>query len=368
MTDAQDFARTLVHWHGSHGRHGLPWQNTRDPYRIWLSEVMLQQTQVASVIGYFERFVRRLPTLAALAAAPLDEVLALWSGLGYYSRARNLHNAAQLVISEHDGIFPQDPAVIARLPGVGRSTAAAIAAFTVEARAAILDGNVKRVLARAFGVDGYPGERKVEANLWVLAEQLLPNDVRDMPVYTQALMDFGATVCTRSKPRCFDCPIKSRCVAFATGRVGELPKARSRKQIPARSAVLLLLTDGARYYLEKRPPTGVWGGMLSFPEAQADEDVIEVCRARFGVEAERLPALESFAHTFTHFRLTIQPQPMRAVAFSSQCAQDGAEWLTVGQALAKALPSPIRRLLRGLTEATPAVCADEKKGCIAAPL
>lgn len=365
MTDAQDFARTLVHWHGSHGRHNLPWQNTRDPYRVWLSEVMLQQTQVASVITYFERFIKRLPTLAALAAAPLDEVLSLWSGLGYYSRARNLHNAARIVISEHAGIFPKDPAMIALLPGVGRSTAAAIAAFTGEARTAILDGNVKRVLARAFGIDGYPGDRKVEANLWALAEKLLPNDARDMPVYTQALMDFGATVCSRSKPRCLECPLKSRCIAFATDRVGELPKARPRKEIPARSVTLLVLIDGARYYLEKRPPTGVWGGMLSFPEARAHEDFIDVCRARFGVEAERLPALKAFTHTFTHFRLTICPQPMRAVAFSSRCAQYGGEWLTVEQALAKALPSPIRRLLR---EARFSVSTDEKKGCIAAPL
>lgn len=368
MTEAQDFARTLVHWHASHGRHGLPWQNTRDPYRIWLSEVMLQQTQVASVIAYFERFVTRLPTLAALAAAPLDEVLGLWSGLGYYSRARNLHNAARIVLSEHAGIFPKDPAIIALLPGIGRSTAAAIAAFTVEARAAILDGNVKRVLARAFGIDGYPGERKVETNLWVLAEQLLPNDARDMPVYTQALMDFGAIVCTRSKPRCFDCPIKSRCVAFATGRVAELPKARPRKEIPARSITLLVLIDGTRYYLEKRPPTGIWGGLLSFPEAQTDDaDLTEMCRARFGATVECLPTLENFTHTFTHFRLTIRPQPMRVAGFFSQCAQDSGEWLTPQQALEKALPAPIKRILLSEMKRSPQA-ADEKKERIAAPL
>lgn len=367
MTDRRDFTRALVEWHGNHGRHDLPWQNTRDPYRIWLSEVMLQQTQVASVIVYFERFVQRLPTVAALAAAPLDEVLSLWSGLGYYLRARNLHRAARIVLSEHAGIFPKDPATIALLPGIGRSTAAAIAAFTTEARAAILDGNVKRVLARTFGIDGYPGEKKVEAKLWILAEQLLPSDSRHMPVYTQALMDFGATVCTRSKPRCFDCPVQSGCVAFATGRVSELPKARPRRELPARSITLLLLIDGARYYLEKRPPTGIWGGMLSFPEAQADTDLVEVCRARFGAEVECLPALATFTHTFTHFRLTIRPQPIRVADFSSHCAQESGEWLTPHQAMGKALPTPIRRILSSEINRSPQA-ADEKKERITAPL
>lgn len=367
MTDGQEFSRILIQWHGSHGRHDLPWQNTRDPYPIWLSEVMLQQTQVASVIACFERFVKRLPTLAALAAAPLDEVLSLWSGLGYYARARNLHHAARIVISEHDGIFPEEPAMIASLPGIGRSTAAAIAAFTAEARAAILDGNVKRVLARAFGIDGYPGEKKIEAEFWTLAEQLLPSEARDMPVYTQALMDFGATVCTRNKPRCCDCPIKSRCVAFDTGRVNELPKARPRRGVPARSVTLLLLIDGPRYYLEKRPPSGIWGGMLSFPEAQADADLVELCRARLGAEVECLPALEPFTHTFTHFRLTIRPQPMRVAGFSSQCAQQNGEWLTPHEAFEKALPAPIRRILWSEMNRS-ARAADEKKGRIAAPL
>lgn len=344
-TDMDSFAQTLIHWHASYGRHDLPWQNTRDPYRIWLSEVMLQQTQVTSVIDYFERFLKRLPTLAALAAAPLDEVLSLWSGLGYYSRARNLHRAAKLVMVEHDGAFPRDPAALARLPGIGRSTAAAIAAFTCDTRAAILDGNVKRVLARVFGIDGYPGEKKVEAKLWQLAEQLLPSDCGNMPIYTQALMDFGATVCTRSKPRCSACPLRSRCVAWNTDRVSELPQPRPRKEIPARSTTLLLLIDGPRYYFEKRPPTGIWGGMLSFPEAQAEENLIEICAARFGAKVEYLPALESFTHTFTHFRLTILPQPMRVAKLVSRCAQDPGLWLTPGEAMTKALPAPIRRIL-----------------------
>lgn len=345
MNDAQGFSATLLAWHKYHGRHDLPWQGTRDPYRVWLSEVMLQQTQVASVINYFERFVTRLPTLAALAAAPLDEVLILWSGLGYYSRARNLHRAAQLVMTEHDGRFPHGPDVIATLPGIGRSTAAAIAAFTCDTRAAILDGNVKRVLTRLFGVDGYPGDKKVEAKLWALAERLLPERSSDMPVYTQAIMDFGATVCTRSKPRCAECPLQDRCIAFATDRVGELPQPRPRKDNPSRSTTLLLLMEGPRYYFEKRPPSGIWGGMLSFPEAEVGEDLVALCRSRFGVDVEPMPALQSFTHTFTHFRLTIQPQPMRVAARISRCAQGEGLWLAPDEAMTKALPAPIRRIL-----------------------
>lgn len=346
MSDTHEFSTTLLDWHSRHGRHNLPWQNTRDPYRVWLSEVMLQQTQVASVIDYFDRFVARLPTLPALASAPLDEVLSLWSGLGYYSRARNLHSAARRLMQDHGGAFPRDPDQIATLPGIGRSTAAAIAAFTCDARAAILDGNVKRILARGFGVDGYPGEKKIEAKLWALAEQLLPSRSVDMPAYTQALMDFGATVCTRSKPHCRECPLQNRCVAFNTGRVGELPQPRPRKEIPNRSTTLLLLKDGPHYYFEKRPPSGIWGGMLSFPEAAAGDDFIQLCRARFGVEAQCSPALESFTHTFTHFRLTIQPQPMRVVSFSPRCAQHQGLWLAPDEAMTKALPTPIRRILK----------------------
>ena len=346
MIDAETFAPTLIAWHREHGRHDLPWQNTRDPYRIWLSEVMLQQTQVASVIEYFKRFIARFPDIETLARASVDDVLSLWSGLGYYSRARNLHLAAQRVMALHDTRFPQTLPEIEALPGIGRSTAAAIAAFAFDTRAPILDGNVKRVLARLLGIAGYPGERKVEGEFWRHAERLLPSDAQDMPIYTQALMDLGATLCTRSKPACTRCPFQSRCIAWNTGRVAELPEPRPRKALPSREVRVLILLDAqGRIYFEKRPPTGIWGGMLSLPELDLNADVISTCRDRFGVEAEPLAALDSFIHTFTHFRLTLHPQSLRAVKITAGCAQGDALWLTRDEATPRALPAPIRSLV-----------------------
>ena len=252
-----DFASRLIRWHKRHGRHDLPWQNTTDPYRVWLSEIMLQQTQVATVIPYYRRFLERFPQLADLAAAPVDEVMALWSGLGYYARARNLHAAARAVIAEHGGVFPRDPAAIAQLPGIGRSTANSIATFCFGAHAPILDGNVKRVLCRAFGIEGFPGSGAVEKRLWALAEELMP--ARQGAIYNQAQMDLGATLCTRSRPRCEDCPLAGLCVARSTGRTTELPEAKPRRAIPQRHATLLVLLDGKRVLLETRPPSGIWG-------------------------------------------------------------------------------------------------------------
>lgn len=346
MIDAQTFAPTLIAWHREHGRHDLPWQNTRDPYRIWLSEVMLQQTQVASVIEYFKRFLARFPDIATLAQAPLDDVLSLWSGLGYYSRARNLHLAAQRVMALHKGRFPQSLAEIEALPGIGRSTAAAIAAFAFDTPAPILDGNVKRVFARLLGIAGYPGDRKVEVEFWRHAERMLPRDANDMSVYTQALMDFGATLCTRSKPACMRCPFQSNCTAWNTGRVAELPEPRPRKALPSRELRVLILLDSlGRIYFEKRPPSGIWGGMLSLPELQLDADVIAACREKLGAEVEALPALDPFVHTFTHFRLTLHPQPLRLTSLMNSCAQSEAIWLKRDDALTKALPAPIRQFV-----------------------
>ncbi|HEX5127493.1 MAG TPA: A/G-specific adenine glycosylase, partial [Rhodocyclaceae bacterium] len=252
------FAENLITWQRQHGRHNLPWQNSRDPYHVWLSEIMLQQTQVDTVIPYYQRFLANFPTVAALAAASSDAVLAHWSGLGYYARARNLYRAAQIVMEQHGGRFPDNSSALVQLPGIGRSTAAAIASFCFGERAAILDGNVKRVLTRQFGIEGFTGARAVEQSLWTLADSLLPVD--NIESYTQGLMDLGATICTRNKPICLHCPVAKTCVARQEGRQAELPAARPKRIIPQRStAVLLLATDDA-VLLEQRPASGIWGG------------------------------------------------------------------------------------------------------------
>jgi A/G-specific adenine glycosylase len=279
----KSFASRIVNWQQRHGRHSLPWQATRDPYRIWLSEIMLQQTQVATVIPYFERFVARFPDLPALAAAHEDDVLALWSGLGYYSRARNLHAAARAIMAGHGGTFPAVPAAIAQLPGIGRSTAAAIAALAFGQPCAILDGNVKRVLTRHGGIAGWPGDKKTETALWTLAESLLPRTAVES--YTQGMMDLGALVCTRSQPACSACPVKVDCIAHTQGRTQELPTPRPQKVLPEKQVQMLLLLDRGELMLEKRPSRGIWGGLWSLPELAPGADATAHCRDRFGFVA-----------------------------------------------------------------------------------
>ena len=342
-----DFAARLVRWQKRHGRHDLPWQGTRDPYRIWLSEIMLQQTQVAAVIPYYLRFLDRFPDLAALAAAPVSEVMPLWSGLGYYARARNLHRAAQVLVGRHGSRFPRDPASIAALPGLGRSTAAAIAAFAFGARAAILDGNVKRVLARCFGIEGFPGAKPVENALWALAEDLLP--ATDMRTYTQALMDLGATVCTRTRPDCARCPLADACTARREGRTAELPAPRPSRALPSRSAVLLVLTEGRRVLLEQRPPAGIWGGLLGLPELPAGTaDPAQLALERYGFRVEAVRELPPVAHGFTHFRLEIRPLLCRGRPEPHAGEDRGLQWLPLDGLADAALPAPIRRLLAGI--------------------
>lgn len=321
------FARKLVAWQRRHGRRGLPWQGTRDPYRIWLSEVMLQQTQVSAVVPYYERFLARCPDIKTLAAASEEEVLRLWSGLGYYARGRNLHRAAKRIVFDLKEVFPQTASEIEALPGVGRSTAAAIAAFAFGERAAILDGNVRRVLARRFGVEG-------EQAQWRLAEKLLP--VRDIRGYTQALMDLGATVCTRASPACKRCPVVSDCVAFRQGRVAELPTPRVRKPQPTRRATWFVLMHRGEVLLERRPSTGIWGGLWVFPEKIPDYEV---------KRRKRLPALE---HGFTHFKLKVQPILCDVRRISPRAEAPGRMWLALEDAAGAAVPAPVKALLSGL--------------------
>ena len=332
-----EFASPLIRWQKRHGRHGLPWQGTRDPYRIWLSEVMLQQTQVAAVVPYYERFLARFPDLGTLASSSVEDVLRLWSGLGYYARGRNLHRAAREIVERHGGRFPRTAAALAGLPGIGRSTAAAIAAFAYGERAAILDGNVKRVLARRFGVSGFPGEKAVEGRLWALADRLLPE--RGIETYTQALMDLGATVCTRVRPACEACPVARACLARRRGLVEKIPAPRPARPLPVRRAVWLLLAHRGRLLLMRRPAEGVWGGLWTFPEPEG-ADLAGYCRRALGCEVEPPRPLPGLVHGFTHFRLEITPVLCEVRVPGTP---PGGRWATLRSA--GAVPAPVRRLL-----------------------
>ena len=345
----QAFSRRVVDWQRTHGRHGLPWQATRDAYRIWLSEIMLQQTQVATVLPYYTKFLGRFPDVASLAAATEDEVLAYWAGLGYYSRARNLHNAAKQVVARHGGIFPDDVELLADLPGIGRSTAAAIAAFAYDVIAPILDGNVKRVLARHAAIEGFPGVGAVERQLWASATARLPKDRDDMVAYTQGLMDLGATVCTKADPHCLLCPVAEDCTAKCDGRIADIPAPRPSKKIPERSQRYLLAQHGDAILLVKRPAPGIWGGLWCLPELADADDAETVAGVRFGVsQGSRTSDLPPFKHTFTHFRLTLCVTQLLATQIDAIANAPGTVWL-VRQDLAKAaLPKPISTLLAGL--------------------
>jgi A/G-specific adenine glycosylase len=341
-----DLARRLIDWQRQHGRHGLPWVGSTDPYRVWLSEIMLQQTQVGVVLDYYARFLARFPDVAALAAAPLDDVLALWSGLGYYSRARNLHRCAQAVVAQHGGRFPPSSAALAELPGIGRSTAAAIAAFCFGERCAILDGNVKRVLTRALGFVGDLAQARQEKQLWQLAEALLP--AQDIERYTQGLMDLGASLCSQRRPACDACPLAGLCVARAEGRPEAYP-VKTRKLKRGKRAHLLLWVDrGDAVWLVQRPTPGVWAGLWSLPEFD-DADALWAATAAWPGEGRLLPPL---VHVLTHLDWTLQPCHWPLPADLDGAALRAIEsvlptgrWVPRADALALGLPTPIRRWL-----------------------
>lgn len=359
-----DFAHRVIAWQRISGRHDLPWQGTHDPYRIWLSEVMLQQTQVGTVIDYFNRFVARFPDVARLAQAPLEPVLELWSGLGYYSRARNLHAAARQVMACHGGQFPTDPDALMRLPGVGRSTAAAIAVFSVGAQAAIMDGNVKRVFCRHDALDGHPSQPAVLARLWTLAEARLPQ--ADLREYTQGLMDLGATLCTRSRPGCDLCPLSDSCRARELDLASAYPPARARREIPVRELIPVVILRADHVLLERRPDKGIWGGLWSLPECLPDQvDVADVrhfaaevlgAAGAPGESVGRPLELARFNHALTHFRLVIAPWLVESMPRDLP-APEGAgaryRWLALADAATAALPQPIKRLLQALARSVP---------------
>ena len=343
---AKGLADRVLLWQRQHGRHQLPWQGTRDPYRVWLSEVMLQQTQVATVLAYYARFLERFPTVQALAAAPLDEVLGLWSGLGYYSRARNLHRAAQAVMADHGGQFPRSAQVLQSLPGIGRSTAAAIAAFCFGERAAILDGNVKRVLTRALGFDGNLANATEVGRLWTLAEALLPE--QGIESYTQGLMDLGAGVCLTRAPQCSACPVAATCVARAQGRPEAYPVKTRRLKRSSRFNAWLWLEWKGQVWLIQRPDRGVWAGLWSLPEFASVDDARTALTGLPGQPQE----LALFRHALTHFDWTLVPLhwplPARlARAAVERIAQRWPEgrWVERDVALAMGIPTPLRRLL-----------------------
>ncbi len=345
---APDFAARLLAWFDANGRHDLPWQHPRTPYRVWVSEIMLQQTQVRVVIPYFERFVSALPDVRSLAAAPADQVLALWSGLGYYARARNLQAAARQCVALHEGQLPRDLAALMALPGIGRSTAGAILAQAWGERAPIMDGNVKRVLCRVFGVEGWPGQPAVEKRLWSIAESLLP--ASRMADYTQAQMDFGATLCTRHDPACVLCPLQRDCIALRDGRTGELPTPKPGKALPQRQALALLLRDAhGRVLLQKRPPTGIWAALWSLPEAPDHAQARAWFEAHVQGDYDALAPLEAIAHGFTHYRLHLQPLAGNAACLAARVADDGdLRWLARHELASLGIPAPVRKLLESM--------------------
>ena len=344
-----EFAPVLIAWQRQFGRSDLPWQNTRDPYRIWLSEIMLQQTQVASVIPYFQRFLQKFPDNATLAAAPQEEVLGYWAGLGYYARARNLHRCARQVEQEYGGRFPTRAEALVALPGIGRSTAAAIAVFSTGAREAILDGNVKRVLTRCFGVTGYPGVPTIERALWSLAECLLPE--KGIEAYTQGLMDLGASLCSRTRPQCDLCPLASFCVARCEARTAELPTPKPRKAIPVKSARMALLAYAGSVLVLERPSAGVWGGLWSLPELGPSESLDSLAQ-RWGCKVGRWQTLPVVRHAFTHFRLEITPTLGHVEGVEALASDDTApcRWLALDALETAPLPAPVFKLLRGLRQ------------------
>jgi len=340
-------ATQLILWHKDHGRHHLPWQGSRDPYAVWLSEIMLQQTQVNTVIPYYARFMQEFPTLSSLAQAPLDAVLVIWSGLGYYSRARNLHLAARMIMQDYQGQFPDTRLILQKLPGIGRSTAAAIAVFAFSKREAILDGNVKRILTRYFGIAGYPEESRIKNLLWEKAEEVLPVTYHENQIetYTQALMDLGATVCIRHTPICKACPLQQHCVAFKEKRVDQFPAARLRKPLPKKETVFLLLMQHQKLLLEKRPASGIWGELWCPPEIKTGINAASYCQNQLGITVQSPIELPILDHQFTHFKLRIHPQLLQVVS-NTLDPHNKFIWIKPSDALEYAIPAPVRKLLK----------------------
>ncbi len=342
------FQKAILTWYHKHGRKTLPWQQPKTPYAVWISEIMLQQTQVATVIDYFQRFMQRFPNIESLAQAPEDDVLHLWSGLGYYSRARNLHKTAQILQQDFKSKMPCTLEELITLPGIGQSTAGAILSLSMDVPATILDGNVKRVLTRVFAVEGWPGKSTIHNALWDLAKTYTPQ--KQVAQYNQAMMDLGATLCTRSKPQCTICPLQRHCQAHKTGRESDFPQRKPAKVKPIKTSKFLLIVDEQQHILlEKRPPRGIWGGLWSLPECPTTEDTQTFCLEQLGLEVQSLSAWEGFRHTFSHYHLDIEPVLLKVKPRTDcvmQCPQQA--WYNLQEPLQLGLPQPITRLLSKL--------------------
>ena len=343
-----DFAQAVLSWYQQYGRKDLPWQQPRSAYRVWISEIMLQQTQVATVIPYFQRFMQRFPTVQSLAEASDDEVLHHWSGLGYYARARNLHKAARQIMIEHDGLFPEDYEAVLALPGIGRSTAGAILAQASGQRYAILDGNVKRVLARFHGVEGWPGQNSVQQKLWHYAEAHTPE--QDLADYTQAMMDLGATLCRRSKALCGDCPLTAGCVALRDDRVAELPSSKPKQVKPVKAARMLVLIDPQlQVLLEKRPPSGIWGGLWSLPELDMEADVADWCKQQLNLRIGSIEDADTFRHSFSHYHFDITPCRVQVKNHGQSVMEDERiVWYNTSQPDQRGLAAPVKNILEAI--------------------
>jgi A/G-specific adenine glycosylase len=348
--EPQEFTERLIAWFAIHGRHNLPWQQNPTPYRVWVSEVMLQQTQVATVIPYYERFMARFPDVRSLAAAPLDEVLHLWTGLGYYARARNLRACAQALVARHGGEFPEGIEAVMALPGIGRSTAGAILALSRGQRQPILDGNVKRVLARVFGIAGDPGSAVITAALWMQSEACTPT--LNVAAYTQAIMDLGATVCTRANPACTVCPMSRDCVAAVEGRQAELPGRKAKRARGSREATLLIAESGnegsVAVLVERRPAAGLWGGLWSPPQFESEFAALDWCRREIGEPKVSPRVLDPIHHAFTHFDLLLTPLRVRCQPNPAIHEGDDRLWYRLGDPPRVGLPQPILKLFERL--------------------
>ena len=345
MIQALQFSRQVLDWYDKYGRKTLPWQQEKTAYKVWLSEVMLQQTQVSTVIPYFQRFMARFPTVSDLARAPLDEVLHLWTGLGYYARARNLHKAAQYIDTHHHGHVPETFDEVAALPGVGRSTAGAVLSLACGQHYPILDGNVKRVLARCYAVEGWPGKKEVENRLWAISQDVTPAE--GVSRFNQAMMDLGAMVCTRSRPKCELCPLRNGCIAGQNNTWASFPGKKPKQTLPVRTGWFLLMQTGEEVYLAQRPPSGLWGGLFCFPQFETQDALHQWLEAR-GISADNLTQLTAFRHTFSHFHLDIVPMWLNVRAFTS-CMEEGAGlWYNLAQPPAVGLAAPVERLLQTL--------------------
>lgn len=346
------FQQAILEWFDHHGRKDLPWQQTPTSYRVWISEIMLQQTQVSVVKSYYLNFIRRFPDITALANAQQDEVLSLWSGLGYYSRARNLHKAAQIIRDQHQGKLPATIEELQALPGIGRSTAGAILSLALQQPAAILDGNVKRVLARFFSVAGWPGKSSVLRELWSLSEQLI--SIQRPRDFNQAMMDLGATLCSRRQPKCQLCPLQHNCSACLQGSQHHYPGTKAAKKIPHRHLQMLLIRDAdGRILLEKRPQTGIWAGLWSLPEAAAGAEAHTACHQLIGVQPHQIHSLEQRGHTFSHFHLHIQPQLLHITKPAHRVMDsERLDWYKIEQLDSLGIAAPVMRLINEIGEIT----------------